>query len=288
MRCSNSSCRLVAALAVTVTTIPIPAHAFQILLGSDYFETAPPSFFIVPNGYPNSGVTIQVNGLPTGPGTSDTIVQRTGNCGLSSLSAGSNCTVPIEMASLSLVATTDPMLRFRESPTSASTGLMTITMGPTFSGGTFDSFFDIYIDVSTDGGVTFNPFDLNPGTPNIDPLHLVSTGTQWGTMPHGLLVGGLIGDQDANWHTNKVDIGFGNGWYGCQYTPTSGEVCADFFILGGGVVTETDVLATHTARGAVPEPSSLTLLGVGIAAGLGAMRRRRVVGCGEKRAASIA
>lgn len=282
MRCSNSSCRLVAALAFTATTIPIPAHAFQILLGSDYFETVPPTFFIVPNGYPNSGQTIQVKGFPTGPGSTDTIVQRQGNCGLSSLSAGSNCTIPIEMVSLSLVASNDPTLAFRESPTTASTGSMTITMGPTFGGGTFDSFFDIYIEVSTDGGVNFSPFDLNPITANIDPLHLISTGTQWGTMPHGLLVNGLIGDQDANWHTNKVDIGFGNGWYGCQYTPNSGEVCTDFFILGGGVVTETDVLATHTARGAVPEPSSLSLLGIGIATALGSIRRRRTVGCDER------
>ena len=59
--------------------------------------------------------------------------------------------------------------------------------------------------------------------------------------------------------------------------------CPDFYLLGGGVVTETDVLATHTASAAVvPEPGSLALVSLALAA-MAAMAAlwRRSAGCGK-------
>ena len=268
MKFSNAAYRIGTALALAVAVIASPARA-TVLLGSDYFETTQPTFFVVPSGYPNAGTIIPVKGLPIGPGTTDTIVQRQGNC---VLLPSSSCTIPIEMVKLSLIGANDPTLRFRESPTRQSTGMMTIFSNGSLTGGTFNSFFDIFIELSTDSGLTFSPFDLNPITTIIDPLHLVSTGTNWTTIQQGLLVDGLIGDQNANRHTDKQDIG--GGLFACP-SPISniGEICSDFYLLGGGVVTETDVVATHTARGAVvPEPGSLALVSLALATMIGLKR----------------
>ena len=168
------------------------AHADLVLLGSDYFQTIQPTFF-TPLGAANP-----LKGLPIGPGTTDTIVQRQANCSLSLGTLGSNCTIPIEMVALSLISTVDPLVRLRESPTLASTGSMTITSDGSGTGGTFDSFFDVFFEISMDGGATF--------TPQGD-LILSSTNTQWTTVepvtPPFLFVDGLMGNQAANRHTDK-------------------------------------------------------------------------------------
>ncbi len=80
---------------------------------------------------------------------------------------------------------------------------MTMFSDGSGTGGTFDSFFDIFMEVSMNNGITFTPFDLKPGTAIIDPLHLVSTGAKWTTIEQGLLVDGLLGDQNANRHPQK-------------------------------------------------------------------------------------
>ena len=275
MTCSISAYRVGTALALTAAVVTSPARAAAVLLGSDYFQTAPPSFFVVPKGYPNADEVIQVKGLPIGPGTTDTIVQRQNNCILSLDFAcpTRSCTIPIELVALSLVSVTDSNLRFREAPGSVpgisrSGGMMTMFSDGSGTGGTFDSFFGIYIEFSMNGGLSFAPYDLIPSTPTIDPLHLVQTGATWTTIEHGLLVDGLFGDQNANRHPEKSRC-------------PSGFECPDFYLVGGGVVTETDVLATHTAQGAqgtvIPEPGSLALVSLALAAmaGLGGRGARR-------------
>ena len=154
-----------------------PARADTVLLGSDYLETVQPTFFI-PLGPLNP-----LAGLPIGPGTTDTIVRRRGDCSLSLFGAGSNCTIPIEMVALSLISVVNPMVRLRESPTLQSTGMMTMTSDGSGTGGTFASFFDVFVELSLDGGLNFAP---------VPQLQLQSSGTQWTTLEQGLLVPGLF------------------------------------------------------------------------------------------------
>ena len=248
MKFTQHTCGLGVALALACS-LPAPAHAALVLLGSDYLETVRPSFFTVPGP-----TVIQVKGLPIGPGSTDTIVQRKANCSLSLSSSGSNCTIPIEMVALSLVSIANPMLRVRESPTLASTGMMTIFSDGTGSGGTFNSFFDVFIELSMDGGMNWQPFDADPLTLPIDPKHFTSGGTGWTTIPDGVLVDGLVGNQNANRHTNKgTDV--------------------DFYIKG--VVFEDAGNAEHRARAAIPEPGSLALIGLALVSMISLGRRSK-------------
>ncbi|WP_291993627.1 PEP-CTERM sorting domain-containing protein [Candidatus Accumulibacter sp. ACC003] len=246
---------IVAVAGLAATLLTGAARADLVLLGSDYFATVQPTFF-TPLGALNP-----LAGLPVGPGNTDTIVQRQANCALDLGSAGSNCSIPIEMVALQLVSTVNPMVMVRESPIQSSTGGMLISSDGSGTGGTFDSFFDIFIELSTDGGATF--------VPQPSPLHLASAGAVWSTQAAGLLVAGPVGDQDANRHTNRNTAA-------CPVFD-DGQLCVDFFLVG--TVTEQHPgVGVHTAEHAIPEPGSLALLGLAlvaaVAVGTGAARRR--------------
>ena len=234
MQTLNNATRAACALMLAGNVLlGAPAQADVVLLGSDYLETVQPTFFA-----PLGGLN-PLAGLPIGPGTTDTIVRRRGDCSLSLLSGGSSCTIPIELVALSLVSLVNPMVQLRESPTLQSTGMMTMTSNGTGTGGTFASFFDVFVELSFDGGLNFAP---------VPQLQLQSSGTQWTTMQQDLLVAGLMGDPDANLHTDKG-----------LCAPV---VCVDFYIVG--TVTEQEFGATHSARSAVPEPGSLALAGLAL------------------------
>ena len=244
-----------AALVIGAGVISAPAHSDVILLGSDYLMTIQPTLF-----FP-AGPLNPFAGLPVGPGLTDTIVQRRGNCGLGGgglTTPGANCTIPIELVALSLVSTVNPLFQIRESPTIASAGTMKITSDGSGTGGTFDSFFDVFFEISTNGGATWTP---QPDLP------LTSSGTPWTTIPNGLLVSGTVGDQAANLHTNKANC-----------TSLVGDPnCVDFYLLT--LVTEQEGgVAIHTAipTPSAPEPGSLALLAAGLALMGWGKRRNRV------------
>jgi hypothetical protein len=223
-----------------------PARADVILAGSDYFETIPPTYFAPLSGPPLNLPSPDLVGLPIGPGSTDTIVRRLGDCPIALGLAGSQCTIPIEMVALSLQSVVAPMVVLRESPTQTSAGQMTITSDGSGTGGTFTSFFDIFVELSIDGGNTFNL--LGP------PIHLESSDTPWTIQPHGILVPGLVGDPDANLHVNPSVC---PNLYG-------GMPCFDFFVLQ--VNESHPLLGQHSARPAVPEPGSLLLAGAALLA----------------------
>ena len=230
--------RWIAAAFASVFFVSLPANADTVLLGSDYLATIPTTSFV---GIGN------LQGLPIGPANTDTIVQRQANCTITLSASGSNCTIPIEMVALSLQSTTNPLLLVRESPTLSSKGEMMLTSNGSGTGGTFtSSFFDVFFELSTNGGATWIP--QQPGLP-------LTGGSTWSTIPSGILVTGPVGDQAANFHTGKA--------------------AGQFDFYPGSIIEEHPEgasAAMHSAMVATPEPGTWLL--VATALGLLTLTRR--------------
>ena len=258
MKSLNSSYRAgtALALALAAAVVAAPARADLVLLGSDYFATIQPTNFT-----PLVGLN-PLAGLPFGPGNTDTIVHRQQDCSLSLGTLGSSCAIGIELVALSLISTVNPLVRLRESPTLASLGRMTINSDGSGTGGNFDSFFDVFFELSFDGGSTFSP---------MGPLHLIPDPkeplTHWTTiepLPPFLFVDGLIGDQNANRHTNKDS----------RACPVFGQgTCADFYLVQDVKETHPNGSVHRAIAAQIPEPSTMALLGLGLAAMAGLRSR---------------
>jgi PEP-CTERM motif-containing protein len=235
------------------------ATNIDVLAGSDYLTTQPGTVF---EGVP-------FNGVPTGPGSTDTIVERLGNVNLGTGFPNSG-TTPLLMTQLELVSAVPTnfglgvgfyyitLQSARGGP--ATTGTMTINLtanddnAPSTPEGTFSSFFDVFFDVRL--GSASGPIALS------SDLLLTNGGTPWDAnpTPADLLVPGLKGDVAANFHTNKiqnVDIHD-----------------MDFFPIGP--IIETNGTDTHVVTNTqIPEPGTLALLALAFA-GLGLARKRKV------------
>jgi hypothetical protein len=238
------------------------ADTFDMLAGSDYFVTQPGTMF--------DGIAFE--GVPTGPGGSDTIVERASNVFLGFGSGGAG-TTPLLLTQLELVSAIPTNLGAgvgfyyitlqsnRPSGGTASTGTMTINLAggddrtPAVPEGTFTSALDVFFDVrfgSATGAIVQST-----------DLVLTNSGASWDAnpSPSDTLVPGLKGDVTANFHTNKI-----------QNTDINDM---DFFPVSafsesgpsGDVHTVSDV--------STPEPGTLPLLGGALLALL--YVRRRVV-----------
>lgn len=228
--------------------LPGAAKADLILLGSDYFRTIAPTKFL----FPPFGL-VPLSGVPSFFGGSDTHVRRLSDCAIDLSSASSSCTIPIELVALSLVG---GGALIRESPTLVSSGSMVMYSDGSGNGGTFNSFFDIFFEISLDNGSTYTPAPFTP-------KQLTSTGAKWGIAPNGPLLAGLVGDIDANFHSDQG--------VNCPSLPLM--PCRDFFASGPIMHVNPDG-SMHTVQ-PIPEPSALALVGLALL-GWGMTRRRKV------------
>jgi hypothetical protein len=237
-------------LALVIGLRPVSAANFSVLAGSDYFATQPGTTF--------AGVAF--NGVPTGPGNTDTIIERTQTVQLGT-GAPATGTTPLLMTQLELVSATQ--FSFMGGPVGfyyvtlqsvhggpASTGTMTINLtsnddhSPANPEGNFSSSIDVFFDVrlgSANGTIV-----------NSSDLVLTSSLTNWDANPTplDLLVPGLVGDVTANFHTNKIQNVDLNQM--------------DFFPVGA--VTESHPTgATHVVTNTqTPEPGTIALFGTAL------------------------
>jgi len=179
---------------LTLVSFPTPGGLYQIDSFFDVFtelqQVSPPgpgatsvdSFFDIFTEISLStpGGPFQIRESPTRQSTI-----RTTNSGPTP--AGDGTVFDTEMLSLNLAGGTMPLgTMIRESPTLQSTGKTTIRESPTLPGlYHIDSFFDVFLELSIDGGQTWTPGD--------QPMHLT------GVPEPSSIVLALVGIAAVGW-----------------------------------------------------------------------------------------
>jgi hypothetical protein len=182
------------------------ARADQIVLGSDYFTSAPGTQFDFGSGI---GV-VPLKGLPIGPGSTDAVMQRLQDATLggpgipiqiTALSLQSIAPVNIGGNFYSVFITLDPKPTAVNSPhpygsAMTDSGLMVIS-GTAANGGTFSAMFDEYLDVN------FVPIKTGATIAAKLDVQMYVTNGVWGPSPPPgtAIVSGIAGNQYANRHT---------------------------------------------------------------------------------------
>lgn len=234
-----------AVLLVMAVVVPGgPAAANNVVLGSDYLTTQPGTFFDFPVLGP-----VNFQGLPIGPGSTDTIVQRQETAILPAV--GSSDTIQVELVALSLqsVAPVNIGGSFFDvfvtlDPAAASTGTMTIRHE--FADGTpgGEGTFDIQVNVLFIAA--FVPVGGGPPLQEVaGQILLASTGGAWQhTPPPGALLvpAPPASDQDGNLHRSRLP--------------------QDFFPLGVSLTGERGAYVGELASVPVPATGLLLLVGV--------------------------
>jgi len=173
---------LLVAVGATLLVVGLTcvASADPIEPGFDLFQTPPGGGVL--DLTPLGGGIVPLVGDPIGPGNTDTIVQR-----FTGLPDGGTGMIDVELVALSLVSINPVTLDFGSGPQlwDVSVGLDpnnpslgqidVLTHGPT--GGTFDSFFDVFARVTFDevGGSTQVQVDRHD--------ELSSTNSLWNHLP---------------------------------------------------------------------------------------------------------
>lgn len=227
-------CAASANSVVSVVTVP------TVVLGTDYFQTQPGTFFNFGPGIGN----VYFKGLPIGPFSTDTIIQRQANA---TINGGA---IPIQMTALSLQSSQPVIFNGQAyevfvtlDPAHLAQDTGTLTVLGTLAGGTFNSTLNVYFLA------TFVP--VGGGQNIVIPNHgtLSQTGGTWSPTPppHAVIVRGPVGNQAANLHQGL------------------GPLEVDFF--ASGTEFHFGESGEHKVRPAVtPEPSALLLTGPALAA----------------------
>ena len=222
----------------------------NVALGTDYFQTQPGTVFIFTGDiFPHGELQVNFVGLPIGPFSTDTIIQRQADATINdngitiqivALSLQSTQPVIINGVLYNVFVTLDPA-RLAE-----DTGKLTVH--GTLAGGTFDSKLNVFFLAN------FVPVGGGQGTVMPGNVMLTQSGGLWSPTPspRSVIVRGLddgsTADLAANLHTGL----------------DSQEV--DFFV-GSLMEQHSGNGAVHIVRVAVtPEPSSLLLIGPALAA----------------------
>lgn len=250
-----------ALIAITGTTTFQTAPALTILTGSDYLSTAPGTFIDFSlYGSPFGLGVVELEGTPTGPGNTDTIVERKDDATV--VNPGDTDTVEIELVALSLqsVSPVDIGGTFFDisvglDGTQPSVGELELTLDNAGTpSGTFSSFFDVFVEISL---VDASTGVIGPTFSGFPSLRLEGIGNWTSELPpQSVVVTGPPGDQTANTHDPLSPDSF------------------DFYIDGLVVEEHPGGGARHVARfSVIPEPGTTTVLCIG-AIVLGLRRRR--------------
>ena len=222
------------------------AMADTVVLGTDYFTAELGTQFTF------DGMTVDLKGNPIGPGSTDTIVQRTSNITIGS--SGS-----LLMTGLSLVSTnlsTPIYITLNPNKTADDTGTINILGSAT--GGTFSTTLELYLDICTAAGA--GGVGCGSGTLlATQSLVLNSTDPYWApTPPAGaVIVSGPVGNQAADVHT-----GLGTGQ-------------VDFFVVQPTVMGPSNWFAPFAEETPIPAALPLFATGLGVM-GLFGWRRKRI------------